>query len=336
MRRILIIGAGLSGCTIASKLVEADIEVFLVEKSPNIGGKVRLYGCKAVDDKCNNCGVCLTSGLWEKVLGNPKIRLMTNAVVRDIDGTPDGFTATIEEANQIKNIEQLEAIVVSTGFMSQPKVISSHLHIEGTHGVITGLQLEEQLLERSRNWWFEKAPDSVAFVQCLGSRDERQGGLYCSRVCCGYSTRAAKVFRSYYPECEIVFFYMELQNVKSGNYYAQLQELGMEFIKCRPLEIIGGKPVTLAYDDPAAGIILRKFDLVILSEGIHQGEDNENLAIICGLEQDEDGFLHPVGSNSGIFVAGCAKSPMKIEEAYGDSLATAGKILASTPERRMD
>ena len=333
MRRILIIGGGLSGCTVASKLAEADIEVFLVEKSSNIGGKVRLYGCKAVDDKCNNCGVCLTCGLWDKVLGHQNIRVLTHSVVKDITGKAGDFTATVEDPNHTRYIDKLDAIVVSTGFESQPQGMSSHLHIEGTEGLMTGLKLEEQLLERSRTGLLDRAPSSVAFIQCLGSRDEREGGLYCSRVCCSYSTRTAKVLRSYYPECEITFFYMELQNVKNGNYYEELKELGMEFIKCRPLKIIGGKPVAIEYDDPAGGESLKTFDLVILSEGIHEGVDNQILSIVCGLRQDEDGFLHSMDSNPGIYVAGCVRAPMKIEEAYADSLATAGKILASVPER---
>ena len=332
MRRILIIGAGLSGCVAATKLAEANIEVFLVEKSPNIGGKVRLYGCKAAHDKCNNCGLCLTCGLWDEVLQNQKIHILTNSIVKDITGNLGDFTATIDDSHHTKMIKHLEAIIVSTGFESQPNGMSAHLHIDGVESIMTGLQLEEKLIARTRTQLFDVAPSSVAFIQCLGSRDEREGGLYCSRVCCGYSTRAAKVLRSYYPECEITFFYMELQNVKNGNYFAELKALGMEFIKCRPLQVIGGKPATLIYDDPAQGEILRNFDLVILSEGIHEGADNETISLFSGLGQDEYGFLQAIDSNLGIFVTGCVRTPMKIEEAYADALTTAGKILASVPE----
>ena len=316
----------------ASRLAEYGAEVILVEKSPHIGGKVCLYGCKAVDGKCNNCGVCLTCGLWDKALRNQNIRVLTNSLVKDVTGKPGDFTAAVEGAQGVRYFEKLDAIVVSTGFESQINGISAHLHIEGAEGLMTGLQLEEQLLKRTRTQLFDSAPNSVAFIQCFGSRDEKEGGLYCSRVCCSYSTRAAKVLRSYYPECDITFFYMELQNVKSGNYYAELTELGMEFVKCRPLKITGGRPAVLAYDDPAKGEVLRKFDLVILSEGVHEGADNERISLSCGLGQNEYGFLQPVESNPGIYVSGCAKAPMKIEEAYADALATAGGILASLPE----
>jgi len=232
----------------------------------------------------------------------------------------------------VELFDKIEAIVVSTGFDSQHDVFSAHLHIDNADGfdrIMTGSKLEELMLERTRTGMFEHAPKSVAFLQCTGSRDKNESGLYCSRVCCSYSTRAAKVIRSYYPECEIVFFYMELQNVESGDFYAGLQELGIEFIKSRPSKIIGGLPVIIEYDDPGEGIKSKDFDLVVLSNGIHASADNERLAEICRLGQDKEGFLKTVGTDSGIYVCGCARTPMKIDEAYADAVTVAGRILGS-------
>ena len=326
MANVLVVGAGISGCTVAYTLAECGVKVSLLEKSGEIGGKVRKYGCKAVE-KCQNCGVCLTVGLWDKVEGHDNIE-----IIKEQGGQGDRCF--------------VDAVVISTGFENQviPTGFSSHLHISGTVGIITGTQLEELMLGRTATGLFEgsdileRVPNSIAFIQCVGSRDLNEGGLYCSRVCCSYSTRAAKVIRRYYPECEIVFFYMELQSVEAGNYFAGLRELGMEFIKCRPLKISGGAPasngdsgssVVIEYDDPTSGITSREFDLVVLSDGIHAGVDNGRLAEVCRLCQDRDGFLNAVGTDSGIYVTGCARAPMKIDEAYADALAVAGAILAS-------
>jgi len=341
---VLVIGAGVSGCTVAGTLADQGVEVTLVEKAHDIGGRVRSYGCKAVD-KCQNCGVCLTGGLWDKVLNHQGISVFVDAVIEDITGIPGDFRVRItcgdSSSIEARTFEDINAVVVCTGFESQSSGLSAHLHIEDVKGLITGTKLEELMLERTGTKLFESipgfetshgissAPSSIAFIQCLGSRDDNEGGLYCSRVCCSYSTRAAKVIRSYYPECEIVFFYMELQNVEAGNYFAGLRELGMEFIKCRPLKISSGTPITIEYDDPASGITSREFDLVVLSDGIHAGVDNGRLAEVCRLGQDKDGFLRAVGTVSGIFVTGCARAPMKIDEAYADALTISGEILAS-------
>jgi len=122
---------------------------------------------------------------------------------------------------------------------------------------------------------------------------------------------------------------MELQCVEIGDYFNSLRELGVEFIKCRPLKITGGTPVSVEYDDPSKGITNREFDLVVLSGGIYAGTDNTFLAEILKLGQDSDGFLQSVGNDSGIYVTGCARAPMKIDEAHADSLSVAGMILSS-------
>ena len=331
MTRVLVIGAGVSGCTTAYKLAGSGMDVTLVEKETAIGGRVRSYGGKATDT-CNNCGVCLTGDLWDKVSRHPNIRVMTGALVRDISGVPGDFTATVQTQDCVKYLDGLGYIVVSTGFESRTNGLSSHLQIEGVQGLITGTELEQIMLGRTKVGVFENPPKSVAFIQCFGSRDQKEGGFYCSRVCCAYTTRAAKVIRSYYPECEITFFYMEMQSVKNGNYFAGLKEQGMEFIKCRPLKIVSGRPATVEYDDPAGGITRKAFDLVVLSEGIHAGVDNNWMAQVYGLGQDEYGFLRTVSADSGLYVSGCARTPLKIDESYADSVAVAGEILATAPE----
>ena len=331
MAKVLVVGAGVSGCTVAYTLAERGVSVTLFEKSDRIGGKVRSYGCKAVDGRCQNCGVCLTTGLWEKVENHPMISLKCQGETLSTD--------------------TFDAVVVSTGFerYTGPSSLPSHLHIENTAGLMTGTELEKLLLERTKTNLFEKMtgfkdpPSSVAFIQCVGSRDINEGGIYCSRVCCSYSTRAAKLIRSYYPDCEIVFFYMEMQNVEGGNYFTGLCELGIEFINCRPISISGGEPVVVEYDSSidgeGHGIKSREFDIVVLSDGIHANSENDKLAEVYGLSQDKDGFLYAAdnfGSRCNVYVTGTARAPMKIDEAHADSLAVAGKILSKITQQQTD
>ena len=317
MAHVLVIGAGVAGCTVAYTLAERGVDVTLVEKSPFIGGKVRLYGCKSVENKCQNCGVCLTTNLWKSVENHESI------IIKHGGTSWEG--------------EKRDATVICTGFDNLQNCFSSHLHFDcfgNSPGLITGTQLEELLLQRTRKELFENLPGitdipkSVAFIQCAGSRDVNEGGMYCSKVCCSYSTRSAKVIRSYYPDCEIVFFYMELQNVEPGNFYAGLCDLGIKFIKCRPLKITGSSPLTVEYDDALTGINRKDFDLVVLSNGIRASVENDKLAELYELGIDKDGFLQSACVDTGIYVCGCARAPMKIDEAYSDAVAVACGIIA--------
>ncbi|TFF87524.1 MAG: CoB--CoM heterodisulfide reductase iron-sulfur subunit A family protein, partial [Promethearchaeota archaeon] len=46
-----------------------------------------------------------------------------------------------------------------------------------------------------------KAPHSIAFLQCVGSRYFREGGnSYCSRVCCMYATKQARQYKEKHPD----------------------------------------------------------------------------------------------------------------------------------------
>ena len=325
MSHVLVIGGGLSGCTIASELASHGVKVTVAERACGVGGKVRGFGCKATD-KCNNCGVCLVSGLWEKVEKNPYVDILTNSNLVDLTGNANDFSAVLKTPEGLKYISGISSVVVATGY-EEVSAPGGHLQIEGKQGIIRGLELEAIFKGRNKSALFEKPPKSVAFIQCVGSRDKKEDSMYCSRVCCSYSTRAAKVIREYYPECGITFFYMELQAVSCGDYFSQLREKGIEFIKCRPLKITGGQPVIVEYEETESGrAATGEFSLVILSEGIHPPKDADITAELCRLGQDKNGFLKTM--EAGVFVSGCAKMPGKIEETYSDSLAVAREILA--------
>ncbi|MCL1808375.1 MAG: NAD-binding protein [Clostridiales bacterium] len=329
MFQVLVIGGGLSGCAVACELAAVGAKVTVAEKTGRAGGKVRSYGCKATD-KCNNCGVCLAGGLWEKAEKNSNIDIICNAKLVDVTGGPGDYSAVLKTPEGVRYFNSLASIVVATGFEESPAA-SGHLQIDGRQGIIRGLELEALMKGRGKETLFDKVPQSVCFIQCVGSRDKKEGSMYCSRVCCSYSTRAAKVIRQIYPECGITFFYMELQAVANGDYFAGLQGLGMEFIKSRPLKITAGAPAVVEYEDMVRGrVCKREFDIVVLSEGIHPPDDADITAELCRLSQDKDGFLKSAENSwdSGVFVSGCAKRPMKIEETWADSAAVAKEVLS--------
>jgi heterodisulfide reductase subunit A len=326
LKKVLVIGGGLAGCRAASRLADGGAEVLLAESSPAVGGRVRKYGCKA-GERCNDCGVCLTSGLWRGVEKNPLVKTLTSARVADLRREKGTYTAEIElPAGRIISVGGISSLLAATGFDSMNEGSSAHLHLSGETGVMTGTELESVMLRRRAGGIFAKPPRSVAFIQCFGSRDRKERSNYCSRVCCSYSVRMTKVIRHYYPECGVTFFYMELQNTANADVWAELSAAGVRFLKCRPLEISGGIPVSVVYDLPGTGRTVENFDVVVLSEGIHPSRGNWKTAEICGLEQDKNGFLRG-GSASGVHVAGTARRPMTIAETWHDATAAADAIL---------
>jgi heterodisulfide reductase subunit A len=327
MRSVLVIGAGLAGCVAAARLSEAGTRVVMVEKTPDIGGRVRGYGCKATD-RCNNCGLCLVGGLWKDARNNPLVEIITSSTVVDLLGEAGDYTAAVSTPDGLRHIGGISSVVVSTGFEWLSTGMSAHLHIENSESVISGSELEALIRGRSKKGIFPERPGSIAFIQCFGSRDTKERAFYCSRVCCAYSTRAARVIRQHYPECGVAFFYMELQSASNSDVFEELTKIGVRFVKCRPVRVTGARPAVIEYDDPAGGMTKESFDVVILSEGVHPSEDNSWMSAAYGLEQDGLGFLHSAGGcENGVYAAGCVRRPFTIEETCADAETAADAIL---------
>jgi heterodisulfide reductase subunit A2 len=328
--RTLILGGGLAGCTAALELANGGCEVTILEKADALGGKVRNYGCKATD-RCNNCGLCLVGKLWNQVECHGKISILTDSRLIDVQGSKGDFSVVYKNGKGITILGGIGDIIVATGFDEFSAVSSGSMEWNTEDGIVSGRHMEKLLSGRTKAGVFAERPGSIAFIQCFGSRDVQEKAAYCSRVCCGYSTRMARVLRQYYPEAEIVFFYMDLQRVEAGEYFNCLKGEGIEFIRCRPVKIKPGKPNRIQYEQPGAGTVTqREFDIILLSEGIHPAEDAERLAELCMLKVDTNGFLKHVkdGEQTGIYLAGCVSGPKRIEEVHTESLSVARVILS--------
>jgi len=328
MMRVLVVGAGLAGCTVACELAAAGVQVVLVETGDEIGGKVLSYGCKGTDT-CNNCGLCLASGLWQKV-EQCNIEIYCSTRLVDIQRENEIYSATLKNSGGLIQLDGFAWVVVATGFEPSASEGGYAELAYGSDGIITGSELEAIFRSRADTGLFDIPPKGVAFLQCYGSRDCQQHAQYCSRVCCGYATRAAKVIKHFYPDCRVVFFYMEMQMVAPGDYYQSLVDAGIEFVKCKPVKIAGrgqDDSAGVIYDDPVLGQRVRvSFDWIVLSEGIRPSAQSRQLAEICGLGQDASGFLRDAFYPN-VVPIGCATGPKKIEETYTEAVALAKDIL---------
>lgn len=228
----------------------------------------------------------------------------------------------------------VDAVVVATGFKPfDPKIKSTYRYGE-LQNVITGFDLERgkringQVYRPSDG----KVPEKMAFIQCVGSRDERLGNLWCSQVCCPYALRTAHSIKHINPEMDITVFYMDIQN--TGNdfpvFYKQLRE-DMTFVRNIPVDmyLTEDDKIRTRFMSDADGVPMEDiFDLVVLSVGITPGTETPAMAEKLGLSLNADGFIGGVDqlnntktSQEGVFVAGTASGPRTI----ADSMAHAGQ-----------
>jgi len=87
MSRVLIVGAGVTGCSAARDIAQHGHSVVLVEPAPLAGGKLLSYCCKATDE-CSRCGVCVGHTAIAECLAHPRVELLGAASIDSVRRTP--------------------------------------------------------------------------------------------------------------------------------------------------------------------------------------------------------------------------------------------------------
>lgn len=196
---VLVLGAGVAGVTAAERLGNAGVEVHLVERAAEIGGKVRRFGCKAVE-KCLRCNVCLADDLFRRLSQASNVHLRTNTRLLSLAPGRNGrrYTAALAATGCPGPVvtQDVDAVVLATGFEPYAPAENSSWGYSRVRNVITGIDLEQQLAEKNKITRPSDgaAPKRVAFIQCVGSRTEEifrrpDDTDYCSVVCCAYALR---------------------------------------------------------------------------------------------------------------------------------------------------
>lgn len=336
-KKALVIGAGAAGMASALDLAAQGVEVFLVEKGAEIGGKAAEYCCKATDE-CNRCAACLVLQQKEKVAGEPLIQVFTNASIKEFSKNGKGFKATVASGGQDVALEFGTAIV-ATGFDPYNLGRRSEFAYGLEKNVISGHELENALKEKgSLTAAFGPGIDKIGFIQCVGSRDLSIGNGYCSRVCCTYTAKMARLIRSELPDVELDIFYMDFQSFGKGfaDFNKEIRESDkVRFVRAIPSKIYGFPydRLTVRFSDSLNGEqVEEKYDLIVLSLAITPAAGNIELAQKLGIGLDDYGFLaghsaeeSTVTGQPGIFLAGVCQGPKDIPQTIGHARAAAGK-----------
>ena len=176
----------------------------------------------------------------------------------------------------------------------------------------------------------DKEPESIAFVQCAGSRDEKHLP-YCSYICCMASLKQATYLRERYPEARIYIFYIDLRTpgLKYENFYKKIKEdANVFFIKGKVAEVkdAASGQVTVVAENAVTGEKTEQtVDMVVLATGMQPTAANVKLP--ADLNFNEDGFVINDFAKGGMFAAGCANKPADVVSSNQNATGMALKAI---------
>ena len=177
----------------------------------------------------------------------------------------------------------------------------------------------------------DKAPESIAFVQCAGSRDENHLP-YCSYICCMASLKQATYVRERYPDANIYIFYIDLR--APGDRYEKFYKMIKEdekvfFVKGKVAEVMedpATKKVTVVAENAITGEKTKQtVDLVVLATGMQPTAANVTLP--ADLKFNADGFILNDYEKGGMFAAGCANKPADVVSSNQNATGMALKAI---------
>jgi len=239
--------------------------------------------------------------------------------------------------------------VVATGFrrfLTRPRNRSTAT-TDLIPNVITGLEME-RLVSASgptggdivvHNGEEEITPKEIAFIQCVGSRDQSVGNEYCSRVCCMYTAKQAHLIKDKIPDATVKVYYMDVRAFGKGfeEFYDRVRREGIRYVRGNPSEIFkrGNKLVVKVEDTLTATPLEDEFDLVVLAVGLEPRSDDRKIIDLLRLSQSPDRFfleahpkLRPVDTASdGVFLAGCCQGPKDIPDTVAQAKGAAASAL---------
>ena len=330
-------------------------------------------------EKCTSCGECAEKcpisipneyeqGLsFRKAIYKYYPQAIPNAWLIDKQGYPPDFKGCVEcrlcekvcGVGAINFDDQPEDIEVKVGAVILTEgsaVFQPYIKEEYGYGrfvnVVTSLEYE-RILSASGPYnghvvrpGDRQKPDKIAWIQCVGSRDQHVGNNYCSSVCCMYAVKEAIITKEHEPEIDASIFFIDMRAFgKDFDKYVDRSEKvhGVNYVRSRISEIVEDpetNDLLVRYETDDGELLEERFGMVILSVGFCPDQANREQLEKLGIELNQYGFCRtdygePVKCyRDGVFAAGSLNQPMAIPESVMQASAAASRAAALLHQSR--
>ncbi|HUW07471.1 MAG TPA: FAD-dependent oxidoreductase [Williamwhitmania sp.] len=330
-KSVAVIGGGVAGIETAAELGKLGYKVMLFERAAELGGNVRNWdrlfpSRRPAKEVIENALSSL----------NGEVSVYTSTSISSVKKENGAFTIQSADSKQF----QAGAVVLTTGFELFPAEKKEEYGYRIFENVITSGELEKMFADYGKPRMTNgKTPHRVAFIHCVGSRDEKVNRPYCSKVCCVTAVKQAIEVKEAIPSAEVFCFYMDLRMFGHGyeQLYKEAQVMGINFVRGRLSETSEAPDgrVNVKVEDTLASKPMRlSTDMVVLMVGMTPAVGTDKILNSLGLKTNEDGFapvkdVHMASTQmttEGVFVAGACTGPNNITDSITEARSAALQV----------
>ena len=339
---ILIIGGGPTGLEAARGIADIGYKAILVEKRDRLGGTPDAAGYAALTPDMRNADEAMEE-MRGAVENNPNVEIMLNTEVTGSEGETGNFKVSAKSKGADITIEA-GSVIVATGFTHFDPGRETQKYGYYEHDDVITLVDAEKMLKsgnfvRPSNG---EKPKRLCFIQCVGSRDRQIGNEYCSKVCCGISSKQAIEVREALPDCKVFIFYIDMRMYgywENEIYWPAQEKHKVNYVKGMATEIIkkGDGLLVKGEDTTMRRPMEIPMDMVILAVGMEPSEGTKQVADIFGITKNKYNFIETIGGAlntvstnvDGVYAAGACTGPADLEDCISAAGAAAMKAIGS-------
>ncbi len=346
--------------------VEGDFTATIKQKARYVDAD-KCTGCGACEEKCPsrvlnifNQGLDKRRAIYAlfpqavpntRAIDGDHCLYLNKGVCKKCEKVCDADAINFEDTDKEYEVN-VGSIILTPGLKTYQPEIREEFGYGKIKNVVTSLQFE-RLLSASGPCGGEVErpfdgthPKRIAWIQCVGSRNEHNSNPWCSSVCCMYAAKQSIIAKEHDPEVDATVFYMELRAFgKDFDKYIDKakNDSGVLYKRAMVSEVIENEDtgdLTIHYVDEDGKLVNEIFDMAVLSIGFEPRDKAQEFADIFGIEADEYGFaqtskLKPVEtSRTGIYVAGIYQGPKDIPETVIQGSGSAAAAMALLGESR--
>ncbi|MBW1805103.1 MAG: FAD-dependent oxidoreductase, partial [Deltaproteobacteria bacterium] len=285
-------------------------------------------------DRCLKCGIC-----------SECYQCVEACLAEAIDHN--------QEPEQLK-LDVGSVVLCPGSELFDPSIFEEHYHYKNNPNVLTSLEFERILSATGPTMGHllkplsEEEPKRIAWLQCIGSRDNnRCGNGYCSSVCCMYAIKDAMIAKEHATgDLDCVIFNMDIRTFGKDyeTYYNRAKDReGVRFINARIHtidEVHGSDELKIRYADESGEIKEDIFDMIVLSVGLQISDSIAEMAHSINVDLNKyrfaatDPFTPVETSRPGVFACGIFQGPKDIPSSITEASAAACAAIADLADVR--